>query len=48
MKYNFVISYRDGHYRLWNRTQDNEWEVTFEYEEQMLKFMERLLENQYG
>jgi hypothetical protein len=48
MKYNFVISYSMGSYRLWNKTKDNEWEVTFEYEQQMLKFMERLLENPHG
>lgn len=44
MKYNLHISYPDGQYHLWNRVQDNEWEVTFEYESQMLNFMYMLLQ----
>ena len=48
MKYNLIISYPDGSYHLWNKTKDNEWEITFEYEEQMLKFMQGLLENENG
>ena len=44
MKYKFIISYPDGKYYLWNATKDNEWEVVFEYEEQMLNFMRMLLE----
>ena len=46
MKYKFIISYPDGHYHLWNAMPDNEWQVTFEYEEQMLKFMQRLLQEE--
>ena len=46
MIYKFIISYPDGKYHLWNATKDNEWEVVFEYEEQMLNFMRMLLE--YG
>lgn len=44
MKYSFIISYPHGKYHLWNATKDNEWEVVFEYEEQMLNFMKLLLE----
>ena len=44
MKYKLIISYPDGQYHLWNMMPDNEWNIVFEYEEQMLKFMERLLE----
>ena len=44
MIYKFIISYPDGKYHLWNATKDNEWEVVFEYEEQMLNFMRMLLE----
>ena len=45
MKYNFIISYPDGSYHLWNKSKDNEWVVVFEYEDQMLKFIQMLLEN---
>jgi CII-binding regulator of phage lambda lysogenization HflD len=44
MKYKFHISYPDGRYHLWNAMSGNEWQVMFEYEEQMLKFMRMLLE----
>lgn len=44
MKYKLIISYPDGQYHLWNMMPDNEWEVTFEYESQMLNFMYMLLQ----
>lgn len=45
MKYKLLISYPNGQYILWNRTKDNEWQVTFEYEHQMILFLKELLEN---
>jgi hypothetical protein len=44
MRYNFIISFDSGFYQLWNKTSDNEWEITFEHEQQMLNFMKMLLE----
>ena len=45
MKYQLIISYEGGQYILWNKMANPEWEITFAYEEQMFKFLERLLEN---
>jgi len=44
MKYNLIISYPDGSYHLWNKVAGNEWQITFEYESQMLNFMYMLLQ----
>lgn len=47
-KYNLVISYPVGKYVLWNNVYGNEWEIMFEYEEQLLKFLAMLLESDDG
>lgn len=45
MKYKLLISYNNGQFVVWNRTKDNEWEVSFEYDHQMILFLKELLEN---
>jgi len=43
MRYNFIITFDSGFYQLWNKMPDNEWQITFEYEQQLLNFMKMLL-----